>query len=343
MKPTLREIARCANVHVATASCVLNGARGSTRVSDETRQRVLDAAARLGYAPNRAAQQLKTQRSRIVGLLVGDLENPFFARMVSVCSEALEREGYDVILAVRRRDAASDLHLLEALMSRRIDGLLFWSETLTEARERVAASGLECSVVMGYGVPGRDNVCALQDTGIVDALNHLVAQKRQRIGYLAPAHTLSRTGDLRYACYLNYMAALGRQPQVYTYEGTAFDIAAARERAEEITREPILPDALLCFNDMAAMGTLMGFRRCGLSVPGDIAIVGGDDTPLAAQMEVPLSSIAYPLTEMCRTAAQMLVERIAAREKGEPDLPVRYVPLPTVLHVRQSSAIESVG
>src|SRR5579859_1389778 len=118
LRTTLRDIAHHAQVHTSTVAHVLNGAGGNTRVSPETRKRVLAAAAALGYSANRAAQQLKTGRSRVIGLLVGDLENPFFARMVALCSEAIERQGYDIILAMRRDKDVNDLHLLQGLASR---------------------------------------------------------------------------------------------------------------------------------------------------------------------------------------------------------------------------------
>src|SRR5579871_4050789 len=157
-KTTLRDIARRAHVHQATVAHVLNGAGGNTRVSDETRSRVLEAARELGYTANRAAQQLKTGRSNVVGLLVGPLENPFFAHMVSLCGEELARNGFDMVLAMRQENEVNDLHLLQGLVSRQLDGLLLWSETNTEVRERVQQPDMAVTVIMGYQVPGRDCV-----------------------------------------------------------------------------------------------------------------------------------------------------------------------------------------
>ncbi len=341
VRTTLRDIARQAKVHTSTVAHVLNGAGGNTRVSSETRERVLEAAAALGYSANRAAQQLKTGRSRVIGMLVGDLENPFFARMVALCSEALEREGYDIILAVRRDTEINDLHLLQGLVSRQLDGLLLWSETLTEVRDRVQQPDMERTVIMGLELPGRDCASGLMDVGLQAALNHLLAQGRTKIGYLAPALSIGRTGDPRHDTYTRELAGAGLPPRIYTYDGVSHDAAAARACAEAICRSPDPPDALLCFNDMAAIGALMGVRHAGLRVPHDIALVGCDDIPLAAQMDVPLSSIAYPLPELCAAAARMLIERVRAwDDQGEQamgNLPARLVQFPTVLRVRASS------
>ncbi len=344
MKVTLREVARQAQVHYATASTILNGAKGSTRVSEETRRRVLDVAGELGYSANRAAQQLKTRRSRVIGLLTGGLENPFFARMVSLCSEALEREGYDVILATRRRDETSDLHLLEALLSRQIDGVLVWSETLTQAREWVRRSAMANVVVLGLIAPGRDSVGAALDAGVREALDHLGAQGCERIGYFAPRQALNRPGNPRDKIYRERMAASGQKERIFTFDGTAFDVAAARAAAEALADEMARqapgerPDALFCFNDMNAIGAMMGLRCKGLRVPEDIALVGCDDLPLAAQLDVPLTSIAYPLEAMCRASVRLLIERIRPDFAAPPEpLPPRAERLQTRLVVRASS------
>lgn len=343
MKTTLRDIARHAQVHLSTVSCILNGSRGSTRVSEETRQRVLEAARALDYTPNRVAQQLKNRRSQIVGLLVGGLENPFFARMVSLCSEALERKGYDVVLAVRRSDEANDLHLLQALVSRQLDGILLWSETVTEVRERVQRPDMAHTVVMGYPIPGRSCVSANLAVGVDAALDHLQAQGCRRIGYLAPEQAMCREGDPRYDTYCRTMSELGQAPRLFRYDGAAFDIAAARARTERLWLETDRPDALLCFNDIVAIGALMGLRSRNVRVPEEIALVGCDDIPLAAQMEVPLTSIHYPLEEVCRSAVEMLMEQIDASSLSRAVQPTRHMELPATVCIRASSAKSGKG
>lgn len=313
---TLRDVADRAQVHYATASTVLNGAKGSTRVSEDTSRRVLQAAQDLGYRVNRTAQQLRTQRSHVVGLLTGDLENPFFSRMVSLCSGELERAGYEVILASRQQNSYRDFHLLESLLSRELAGVLIWSETLTEVRERVQKSGVSNVVILGMTIAGYDSAAGVLDTGIQEALKHLRTEGRQRIAYFAPSQMIGREGDPRDRIYRECMAADGQPPHLVSYPGSASDVAAARVAAEALAgnwkRLPLAerPDALFCFNDMNALGALMGLRRRGLRVPEDIALVGCDDLPLAAQLDVPLTTIAYPLKAICQDAVKMLLGRI---------------------------------
>ncbi len=339
VKTTIREIARQAKVHHGTVSTILNGARGGTRVSEDTRQRVLQVAADLGYEPNRAAQQLRTRRSNVVGLLVGDLENPFFARLTSLCTAALQDAGYDSVLAMRRQSEFSDMHHLQALVSRQVDGLIVWSETDTEIRTWLSQTTSERSVVvLGQKIPGYDSIDASLATGVLDALEHLIAQGRRKIGYLAPQSSLDSTGDPRPGACREMSRRTGLLISVYSFAGDGLSPEAACLRAEEIARlDPkFRPDALFCFNDLTAIGALLGLRRAGLRVPEDIALVGCDGLPLAAQMDVPLSSLIFPLEEMCRAAVALLRARIESEKEDEAPAP-QHRSFPMRLAVRASS------
>lgn len=339
---TLREIALRAGVHYSTASHVLNGARGSTQVSAATRRRVLDVASSMGYSANRAAQSLRTRRSRVVGLLTGGLENAFFGAMVSHCAEALEARGYDVILATRRNDETSDLRLLETLLSRHLDGILVWSETDTEARERLESCIRPPVTVMGLETPRQDSVSVILERGVTALLAHLQEQGFERIAYFAPHIALNRRGDPRHSGYLRKMTEIGASDRTLAYDGNAYSVAAARAWADalacEWTQRPAKerPDALFCLNDTVAFGAMMGLQRRGLRIPEDIAIAGCDDLPISAELDVPLTTIAYPVDEMCRLAVDLLLSRIEAEPESHPIAP-RYVPLDARLIIRESS------
>src|SRR5207249_2863558 len=155
--------------------------------------------------------------------------------------------------------------------------------------------------ILGYQIDRCDSVEAALDQGVWTALQHFATQGLRRIGYLAPVSSLTATGDPRLGIYQEFIAEAKLAPRVYTYDGSSSNPEAARLRTEEIASElpADRPEALLCFNDMTAFGALMGLRRRGLSVPNDMALIGCDDLPLASQMDVPLTSIAYPIAEMC--------------------------------------------
>ncbi len=341
MKTTIREIARQAKVHHGTVSIVLNGTRGGTRVSEDTRQRVLKVAEQLGYEPNRAAQQLRTRRSNVVGLLVGDLENPFFARLVALCTATLEEAGFDSVLAMRRHGEISDLHHLKALASRQVDGLIVWSETDTEIRAWLEEShGQRNLVVLGQKIPGCDSIDASLATGVRNALAHLVSQGCRKIAYLSPKSTLTNSRDPRPHVYREFLEDAGLPVQVFSYDGVSHSPEAACYRAEKVALLPPeeRPDALFCFNDLTAIGALLGVRRAGLRVPEDIAIVGCDGLPLASQLDVPITSIVYPLEDMCREAVNLFRTRFEANVvPSQEPLLVRHESFPAPLAIRASS------
>jgi LacI family transcriptional regulator len=338
MKVTLREIASRAGVHYSTASHILNGARGSTHVSDATRRRVVEVAEDLGYYANRAAQQLRTRRSRVVGLLVGDLENPFFARLFSLCADALAEHGYEVVLAVRRGQQVDDLHLVRTLNARQVDGLLLWNESCAGADAVFPGSRRHAAVVLGYRIPGIDSIEGALDEGVEAAITHLVERGRRRIGYVAPAATLDQYSDPRSSVYRRAVTSCGMTPVIRGFDGDGHDMTAARAGVAALIADYPDLDALLCFNDMVAIGALMGLRNAGLRVPDDIALVGCDNVPLAASLDVPITTIAYPLEKMCRLAVDKLLEHLNAVEQGEAAPPPETLTIPTELIVRASSA-----
>lgn len=337
MRVTLREIARSAGVHHATASYILNGARGNTKVSEATRQRVLEAANRLGYSVNRAAQQLRTRRSHVIGLLVGDLENPFFGRMYTLCSEALARQGYDVVVAVRRGDATNDAHLIQTLDARQVDGLILWNEAPTVADTILPENRYHAAVVLGFPIEGIEGISGELTRGIEMAIRHLITTGRRNIGYLAPKATLGNPSDPRARVYADVLSESGFRPQVFHYEGHDHDMAAVRSVAKELVLAHPDLDALFCHNDMVAVGALNGIRDAGRRVPHDVALIGCDDLPLAAAVDVPITTIRYPLEAMCEMAVGKLLARLGDNE-GEPQ-PAGYTLVPTQLIQRASSAI----
>lgn len=328
-------------MHHGTVSIILNGTRGGTRVSEDTRQRVVRVAQQLGYEPNRAAQQLRTRRSNVVGLLVGDLENPFFARLVSFCTAALEDAGFDSVLAMRRHGEISDMHHLKALASRQVDGLIVWSETDTATRAWLEKShGQQNLVILGHKIPGYDSVDAALATGVRNALTHLISQGCRRIAYLAPEPSLASTGDPRPGVYREFLEDAGLPVRILSYDGVSHSPEAACFRAEKIALLPPdeRPDALFCFNDLTAIGALLGVRRAGLRVPEDIAIVGCDGLPLASQLDVPITSIVYPLEEMCREAVALFRSRLEAdTDPNQEPLPIRHKSFTAPLALRASS------
>ena len=325
-RTTLQHVAAEANVHVATAAVILNGARSSTVVSTVTRQRVVDVAARLGYRPNRAAQALRRQKSMAVGLSAGPVQNPFFAEMATFCEGFLVDAGYELVMSMDAGRYLDDRAHLETLVDRGVDGIIVWSERETEGR-RLLEQGLGCpAVIFGYPSARVDSVTADFGGGARMAVEHLLATGKRRVGYLCPSESLMLwSGNLRLQAFCDAATQHGVMPAVLSYESTLGDVSRAREAAEAIGRSPERPDGLLCFNDLVAIGAMMGLRRAGLRVPEDIAVIGFDDIPLAAQLDIPLTTIDLPLLEICRSAVDLLLRRFEP-DYAEPPQDIRTTP-----------------
>lgn len=336
---TLVTVAQAAKVHVSSAAIVLNGAGGNTRVSEETRRRVLEAADRLGYRPNRQAQNLRRRKSLTIGLVAGSVQNPFFAQMATLCERYLLKHGYELLMAMDAGLYRDDRALLDMMLKRGVDGVFLWSERDTEGR-RWVEDGVGCPVVI-FGRPSErvDTVTTDFEAGIRLGVEHLASLGRRKIEYLCPSEALTLwSGQQRRQSFLDAMQDLGRPALAHCYEGELGGMSQAREAAEILGRSGNCPDALVCFNDLVAVGALMGLRRAGRAVPKDVAVVGFDDIPMAAELDIPLTTLDMPLSDICETAVAALVQRLSGKS---PDVP-RQVLLQPNLIVRASSGGEAV-
>jgi LacI family transcriptional regulator len=320
---------------MATAAVVLNGARSSTVVSTETRQRVLEAAAQLGYRPNRAAQTLRRQRSMTVGLAAGPVQNPFFAEMATLCERFLLDAGYELVMAMDAGRFLDDSVLLETLCARGVDGLIMWSERETAGR-RSLEEGIGCPAVL-FGFPSAhvDSVTTDFGLGARLAVQHFLDIGCRRVGYFCPSEALSLwSGNLRLRAFCDTAREGGVSPAVLPYESTLGDVSRAREAAETLGRSPDCPDALLCFNDLAAIGAMMGLRRAGRRIPEDVAVIGFDDIPLVSYTNPPLTTVRMSAAEVGATAFEALFGLI-----GGERLEGSVYQVPTKLIVRESTSV----
>jgi LacI family transcriptional regulator len=331
---TLALVAREAGVHTATAATILNGAGGNTRVSVETRARVMEVAARLGYRPNRMAQSLRRQKSNTIGLLGGSVENPFFAHLATRLERVLLEAGYELVMAMDMGLYRDDRALLETLISRGVDGIVYWNGRATEGR-RLAESGVNVPVtIIGYPSDQLDSVAPDFALGADMAVRHLVVTGHQKIAYFCPSESrLLWTGERRETAYRDAVLSSGGTPRIISYESALFDVGRAREAAETVGRSADFPDALFCFNDIAALGAMMGLRRAGLTIPKDVALAGFDNIPLGAELDVPLTTVDMPIEEVCQAAVELLTKRLSATPPSTP----QRVNLAPRLIVRASS------
>jgi len=332
-RPTLDQVAARAGVGRGTVSRVVNG---SPQVSERARQAVQAAVAELGYVPNLAARALVTKRTDTVALVVSESEDrlfgePFFAGVVRGISAGVAAAGRQLVLALT--DVAQDERPLERYLTpQHVDGVLLLSLHGDDPLPRhLREHGLP--VVLGGRPAGswRGPYVDVDNVGGARAgVAHLLARGRRRIAAITGPQDMG-AGQDRLAGYRQALTE-ARLPvdDALVLPGDFSEASGVAAMRTLLERRPDL-DAVFAANDPMAVGALRALREAGRSVPGDVAVLGFDDSPLARVTEPPLSTVRQPVEEMGRRMAELLVRLITGGEiEGS-------LVLPTELVVRGSS------
>lgn len=330
---TLEAVARVANVSRATVSRVVNGDR---RVRDETRSAVEAAVRDLDYVPNRAARSLVTKRSGSVGVVIPEptallFGDPFFPRVLRGISEALAEEELQLVLLMPEV-RADEVRVEGYLAAGHVDGVLLISLHGSDPLpEDLRARGIP--VVVGGRPPsaGITYVDVDNQRGAGMAVQHLLANGRRRVATIAGPQDMPAGAD-RLAGYHEALGTAGLPVDERLVEIADFSLEGGRSAMERLLARAPGVDALFVASDLMAMGALATLQAAGRRVPEDVAVVGFDDSPLAAQAHPPLSSVRQPIEEMGREMARLLNRMIASRDRA-----ARRVILATELVVRASS------
>jgi LacI family transcriptional regulator len=324
-RPTLKDVARLAGVHPATASRALSGTRG---VSPEHLRAVQNAARRLDYHVNPIGRALKQRATGTVGMLVPDIENPFFPALVRGVERALDREGLGLVLCDADNSVPVEAQRLDALVHRQVDSLIISSvhaERSLPAIRRAAARVPAVQVDRIADVP-TDTVEVDQRYAIEALVAHVRAAGARRLVFVTSGNPISPVRRRLAA----FRALPGAMPVI---EVDTLTVEAGRAAGTRLVAagEPY-PDAVICVNDPIAIGVLDTLRRAGIEVPGRVAVTGVDDTAYSTIAEPSLTTIHQPVKQMGDEVVRMIVTRRAA-----PDLAPRRMVLTPHLVVRDSA------
>ena len=332
-RPTSADVAAVARVSRTTVSFVLNE-RSGIKIPQETRQRVLDAAATLGYHPNSVARQLARGASRTLGLVLR--QSPEQVANDGLLAETLRG------LAFAAR-AADHRVLVETLVpgegryaslvrSGRTDGLIV-SGPRYDDDELVALAKDGFPVVIQGSMPGLEvpSVDVDNEAGARLAVEHLLALGHRRIALITNAALAYTAATERRAGYREALAGAGIAEEPGLVAEGAFDAPSGHRAMNEILSRTT-PDAVFVASDVVAIGAIAGLRGAGLAVPGDVSVVGFDAIPLAAYLDPPLTTISLPAYDLGHAAGLAILERIGGRSVARRTL------LPTELIVRASTA-----
>ena len=327
-RPTLRDVAREAEVSIKTVSRVVNG---EPAVSPATEARVREVVTRMGYRPNQLARSLQGRRSRTIGLMIADVSNPFYAGCVKAVEETARERGYAVMLCASDEDAAIEREYVGLLTQRRVDGLLLVpAADGHEYLEEEQAAGLPI-VALDRPVDGisTDSVLVQNRTGTLKAVEHLIQVHGHRlIAFIGGGEHLYTTRK-RLQGYREALEAAGLEELCRV---GAVDIASAARATRELMELPKLPTAIFAVNNLITVGVLQALERAGMRVPEDVALIGFDDFELAAVLHPRLTLVRQPAMELGRQAAMLLFDRLEGRQPQKP----RRLVLETELIVRES-------
>lgn len=336
--PTLKDVARKAGVGIATASTVLNGGSTATRVSNATRQRILDVAAELRYHPNAMARGLRNRRTRTVGVLF-ESEGPFFITNNPHASAVMEgvlttgREaGYNVLTFTSQwRDAETSAAPFRDQMT---DGIL----VIAPRRHSDVVRGLtDLGIpVVVVSSPSGDAEVPWVDVdhaqGAALVADHLAELGHRRIAYMSADERVWAT-FLRGEAFWRRLAALGVRFDAEYAVPPTFDLKLAQENARQLLRHSKPPTAIFAMNDQLAMCALAAAREEGVSVPEQLSVVGFDNIPLSQYVVPGLTTVHHPMVDVGRTAMKMLLQWLEGT-KPEPS----GIHLPASLVLRGSTA-----
>lgn len=311
---TIRDVARAAGVSVATVSYVLNN---TGRVGRPTRRAVLAAVRRLDYVANLNARNLAKDASQTLGMIVSDIENPFFPEVIKGFEQRAREQNYHVVLSDTNYEAALMTEAATRMLRQRVRGLSFVTSEVARETIRQIKARQTPSVFLDVGPVQQyiSNVRVDYAHGIRTVIDHLIALGHQRFAYVGARHDLQSNAARRDA-YLQYMRDRGMKIGTILEGNSHFDggLAAGAQISQLLPR----PTAVVAMNDLTAIGVIKALQSSGLHVPRHISVTGFDCTQLAAYTTPSLTTVDLKRDIIGRTAADALQSLAASpTHRGE--------------------------
>ncbi len=346
--PTIHDVAACAGVSISTVSRAL---RGTGYVNAEKREQILRVAMELGYVPHAGAQGLRTQRSGVIGVVLGDLGNPHTATLANSIQRYLGERGYAaVFVSVASDGDAMEQRALQSMLRQRPDGLIvatLQTRMSDHLLQQACSAGLP-AILIGRALAGSnvDSISSNYQRGSETLTDYLLELGHRRIAFIGAALSeAEHVGRLR-----GYLASMrrarikvrpawviGEERPGRPYYPTSLTGFRAAKRLLQL---PSRPTAIMARNDVTAIGAIQAIKEAGLSVPGDISVTGFDDIPLAGFIAPALTTMSQPTEKEGELAAEFLLGRL---ERPEEVIAPRALVLECSLIVRASTAPAASG
>lgn len=306
-RPTIADVAREAGVSRQTVSRALNN---KGEISSDTLRRVREVIERLDYRPSSIARGLATRRTLTIGLVVPDIANPFFADISRGADDAAHEAGYSLLLCNTVEDPKREADTLRSLEQRGVDGVVLCSSRLPEDDLAHLMTHHDAVILVNRRLPGCSTVCVDDAWGAEVMVHHLLAGGRRTIGFLA-GPPISYSSRERARGYAEALAAAGRAPTPeLTVRCPQLDLEGGYRAALALLMAQPEVDAIMCHNDLVAIGALRACAELGRRVPNDVAVAGADDIMLAALVTPSLTTLRSDRQALGATALRLLLGQL---------------------------------
>jgi LacI family transcriptional regulator len=339
-RPTQVDVARLASVSTATVSYVVNGlADGRVPISEETRQRVLEAVAELGYVPDARAQALRSGDTKTIGLIIPDIRNPHFWEHAEGIEQEARASGYHLLLSSTALNSEYAEDIFKDLSRRRIDGLILMGSffdqseeaknTLTQLLKRqFPIVQISDHYNVDYNVD-----CMMSDyrAATMEVMSHLLSLQHRRIGLIYGV-AMPELAEDRLQPYQESLQAASLPVDQELIVECGPTIEDGYQAALQLLQLAARPTALIAINDLLAIGALRAAADLGLHVPTELSLVSYDDIPMAKYLVPRLTTVSKDVARLGREAVKLLLARIQ-----EPDRPCQTDSSPARLIIREST------
>lgn len=307
MNITIYDVAREANVSMATVSRVVNG---NPNVKPTTRKKVLETIERLGYRPNAVARGLASKKTTTVGVIIPDISNIFYAELARGIEDIATMYKYNIILSNSDQNIEKELRLINTMLGKQVDGLVFMSGHITEEHvEELQKS--QVPIVLAASIENSNTIPSVNidyEQAAYDAISYLIQKGHKRIAYVTPPLNEPINGIKKLNGYKRAIEEAGLPyHEELVFEGD-YTYDSAIEAFEKISELNEIPTAIFVGTDEMALGIIHGAQDRGFHIPNDIEVIGFDNTRLATMVRPELTTVVQPMYDIGAVAMRLLTK-----------------------------------
>jgi DNA-binding LacI/PurR family transcriptional regulator len=313
---TIKDIAKEVGVSHSTVSRAL---RGVTLISEETRNRIQETALELGYLPSAAARSLKTNRSQALGVILSNIDDPYFSEILQGIEEVAQRDGYSLFISASQHDPKREQTIVQVMRQHRVDGVIICSTTFSnEQNQQLSNYGIPIVVVNNQAAEDyRYSIYHDDMNGSCQVTQHLIDLGHRKIAYLGNSYSGRITQD-RLCGFRQAMASAGMPvPTDYVYEMPGSEPENGSLALDHFLALAARPTAIVCFNDMLAMGVLKGLQQRGIRVPEEFSITGFDNIVFSNYTNPPLTTFDQPKRFIGQKAAELILSLLGPVSRSQ--------------------------